>query len=92
MEIPFPPTHPDGHRAQVALCRSIEGSQGCLHPVDWHVGQGTPAPDCDCCSWRKNEPAAPAPVRTLPPTGIAPEKWVTMPRRERRALMRGRKR
>jgi hypothetical protein len=29
--------------------------QDCGDPVNDHVGQGTPNPDCPCCSWTKNE-------------------------------------
>lgn len=54
--LPLPPTHPDGQRAQAVLCLSTKDSPGCNHPVDWHTGSGTPAPNCDCCSWRKNVP------------------------------------
>lgn len=49
------------HRAQVVLCLSTGHGPGCGHPVDWHTGPGTVAPDCDCCSWRKNAPPAQVP-------------------------------
>jgi hypothetical protein len=43
-------------REQQVLCLSTANSAGCFHPVAWHVGPGTPVPDCACCSWRKNAP------------------------------------
>lgn len=46
-------------REQQVLCLSTGHGAGCGHPVDWHVGGHTPAPDCDCCSWRKNDPEVP---------------------------------
>jgi hypothetical protein len=55
----LPPTHPNGPRKMRAvpvLCSSTRNSKGCGHPVDDHVGTHTPRPDCDCCSWRQNEP------------------------------------
>jgi len=43
-------------RDQQVLCLGGGTGPGCYHPVAWHVGLGTPAPECDCCSWRKNAP------------------------------------
>lgn len=88
---------PMEHRDQVVLCLSTARDPGCGHPVDWHTGAGTPAPDCDCCSWRKNDMDARAqvaqePARTPVPAGMPPEKWAVMNRRDRRAWMKGRKR
>ena len=86
------PTHPDGPRGQVPLCTSTHGSVGCNHPTSWHTGPGTPAPGCDCCSWRQNDldhvPPGPMPPLHAAPPGWSPEKWASMPRRERRAALR----
>jgi hypothetical protein len=82
---------PMEHRAQVALCLDTGHGAGCGHPVDWHVGRRTPAPDCGCCSRRKSVAPRPEPVRTPPPPGFPEEKWTMMNRRERRAAMKGRR-
>lgn len=84
----------DDPREQVVLCLGGGDGEGCYHPVDWHVGPGTPAPGCDCCSWRKDHLAALAQVNRKParmptPDGVPPEKWAMMNRRERRAWVRG---
>lgn len=87
--LPLPPTHPDGHRRQVALCHT------CSHPTSGHIGPGTEQLQCDCCSWRKGEvPTPPDGPRSGRPEPITPdwvqdkEKWRTLPRATRRALMR----
>jgi hypothetical protein len=91
----LPPTHPNGPRRMVDVvrCQTTRDSQGCGHPVDWHTGPDSPAQDCPCCSWRKEEaPARTMPVRTPPPPGFPSEKWEMMSRRERRAATKGRSR
>lgn len=77
-------------RERQVLCLGGGDGPGCLHPVDWHTGPGTPAPDCECCSWRKATPRQ-EPARTPPPPGMPVEKWSVMNRRERRAWMRGKR-
>jgi hypothetical protein len=71
-------------RQQVVLC------DACHHPTSWHLGGGTPAPECDCCSWRKGaaEATPSGTVRTPPAPGYSADKWASMSRPERRAAER----
>lgn len=66
------------------------GLNGCGDLVTDHIGAGTPNPDCPCCS-RSHKERRGEPFRVPAPTGWDPAKWAVMPRRERRAALRGKR-